>query len=408
MTRTPLGTTRLARLIAMLTIAVFGVGACGFDGLNSLPIPGAEGTDRGAYQITAVIPSAAGLVPNAPVMIDDATVGSVGPISVQDWNARVIIRLNEGVRVPRGAHVMIGMTSVLGSSHLEIVQPERPEGGVIEAGDEIPLTRCPQQNNIETDPDATPEPDINVAQQVGACSYPTTEQVLSSLSVVLNGGGLSQVGDIVTELNDVFTNRRDVVSRLVPRLNTLVTDLSGQTDNIISAMEGLDRLTATFNEQRPTVERALADGPEILQLLNDQRQQFTETLAAVGQLSRTSNDIISANDEDIKTIVANLSTLLDELSSTGPALPQSLDLLLTFPFPQHRIADIVRGDYLNGDLVLDLTFDRLEKGMFSGIGFVGPEGVFGQQAGAAGRGLDPFTSPLLPDEPAAEGDGGGN
>ena len=47
---------------------------------------------------------------------------------------------------------------------------------------------------------APPEPDINSAQQVPGCSYPTTEQVLSSLSVVLNGGGLSQFGDVVHEM----------------------------------------------------------------------------------------------------------------------------------------------------------------------------------------------------------------
>lgn len=380
----------------VLTAVLILLGGCGFQGLSSMPIPGAQGTDDGSYQITAMIPTAAGLTTNAPVMIDDATVGSVGEIRIKDWNAQVALRLDKGTQVPRGSHVMIGMTSVLGSMHLEIVQPEHPEGGMMAPGDEIPLTKCPEQANIAAPTGAEPIPDVNAAQQVAACTYPTTEQVLSSLSVVLNGGGLSQLGDIVHEMDSVFTGRQDAIDKLLPRLNTLVSDLDRQKENIVSAIDGLNRLSATINEQTPTVERALADGPQILQLLVDQRPHLTDTLAALDRLSRTTNDILTANSDDIRNIVKNLSPLLDQLQATGPALSESLGLLFTFPFVEDKIPAIVRGDYVNGDLVLDLTFDRLKKGMFSSVGLVGPEGVVGAPAGAAKRGLDPFTSPLVP------------
>ncbi|GAC53918.1 MCE family protein [Gordonia amicalis] len=369
---------------------------CSFDGPNSLPVPGAEGTGGGSYQITALIPSAAGLVNNAPVLIDDANVGSVGDIAVKDWNAQVTIRLNDGVIVPRGSHVMVGMTSVLGSTHLEIVQPAEPEGGRLEAGDEIPLTKCPEQSNIVTDPKVPTVPDINAAQQVAACTYPSTEQVLSSLSVVLNGGGLSQVGDIVHEMSQVFGGRETQIKKLIPRLTTLVADLNAQKDNIIRATEGLDRLSRTMNEQKDTIERALDASPQILQLLVDQRQQFLDTLASVSKLSKTANDILGANSEDIVTIVKGIEPALDQLQASGPAMTQSLNILLTFPFYEPTIRQIVKGDFVNSDLTLDLTVDRLSETMFAGLGVTGPEGVFGRPAGAAARGLNPFTAPLIP------------
>ena len=369
---------------------------CSFDGPNSLPVPGAEGTGGGSYEITAVIPSAAGLVNNAPVLIDDATVGSIGDIEVQDWNALVTMRLNDGVIVPRGSHVMVGLTSVLGSTHLEIVQPAEPEGGRLEPGDQIPLTKCPEQSNIVTDPSVPAVPDINAAQQVSACTYPSTEQVLSSLSVVLNGGGLSQIGDIVHEMSDVFGGREEQIKELIPRLNTLVADLDAQKGNIIRATEGLDRLSRTMNEQKGTIERALADAPQILQLLVDQRQQFLDTLGSVATLSKTANDILDANSEDIVTIVEGIEPALDQLQAAGPAMTQSLNILLTFPFYEPTIRQIVKGDYVNSDLVLDLTVERLSKSMFASLGVTGPEGVFGRPAGAAARGLNPFIAPLQP------------
>lgn len=369
---------------------------CSFDGPNSLPVPGAEGTGGGSYEITALIPSAAGLVNNAPVLIDDATVGSIGDIEVEDWNALVTIRLNDGVIVPRGSHVMVGLTSALGSTHLEIVQPAEPEGGRLEAGDQIPLTKCPEQSNIVTDPSVPAVPDINAAQQVSACTYPSTKQVLSSLSVVLNGGGLSQIGDIVHEMSEVFGGREDQIKKLIPRLNTLVADLDAQKGNIIRATEGLDRLSRTMNEQSGTIERALDDSPQILQLLVDQRQQFLDTLGSVATLSKTANDILDANSEDIVTIVEGIEPALDQLQAAGPAMTQSLNILLTFPFYEPTIRRIVKGDYVNSDLTLDLTLERLDKSMFASLGVTGPEGVFGRPAGAAARGLNPFIAPLQP------------
>ncbi|MFW0788579.1 MlaD family protein [Gordonia sp. CPCC 205333] len=383
-------------IAAVVTVGALAVGAsaCGFEGPQSVSVPGAPGTGDGAYEISAMIPSAAGLVTNAPVMLDDATVGSIGSIKVKDWNADVVLRLNQGTRIPRGSQVMVGMTSVLGSSHLAILQPENPAQGMMRPGDEIPLTKCPEQENLATP--ANPIPDITAAQQVQACTFPTTEQVLSSLSVVLNGGGLSQFGDVVHELNAVFAGRQDVIAKLIPRLNTLVGDLNAQRDNIIRAMEGIDRLSATINAQTPTVERALTDGPQILQLLIDQRVQFTNTLAAVGRLSSTTDSILTANDTDLRVIIKNLVPVVDELSKTGPALTQSLGLLLTFPFYEAAIPKIVKGDYVNSDLTLDLTFKRLGGGLFSSVlasRVVGPEGLTSKPAGAAKRGLNPFTSP---------------
>ena len=60
-----------------------------------------------------------------------------------------------------------------------------------------------------TAPESGGEPNVTVAQQIRKCTVPSTEQVLSSLSVVLNGGGLSQVGSVVDELNKVFLGRAD-------------------------------------------------------------------------------------------------------------------------------------------------------------------------------------------------------
>ncbi|WP_301546761.1 MCE family protein [Gordonia sp. X0973] len=319
---------RAGAVVALGTALTVGLVGCGFGGANTLPVPGTPGTGDGAYRISAIIPTAAGLVTNAPIMLDDATIGSIGRITVDNWNARVEMRLDKGTRIPSGSHVMVGMTSVLGSSHLAILQPDNPSGAMLTAGATIPLAKCPEQENLSPASGGPAIPDVSVAQQVSACTFPTTEQVLSSLSVVLNGGGLAQFGDIVSEVNKVFNGRQDTITKLVPRLNQLVGTLNNQRGDIIRAIEGLDRLTDTMNAQRPTIEKALADGPKILQLFVDQRQPLVDALGAIGRLSRNADDILKANGDDIRLAVKSLDATLDQLQSTGLSLSQSLSVLL--------------------------------------------------------------------------------
>lgn len=407
MTRRGAVMRRLA--VAVSCAAVLATSACSFQGLNSLPVPGAQGTGDGSFRVTALIPNAANLVQNAPVLMNDATVGSVGAITVRDWKALVTLRLNKGTRIPVGSHVMVGITSVLGSLNLQVVQPDSPTQGFMRDGQEIPASQCPTQDNIAAPTTAAPVADITSAQQVAQCTYPTVEQVLSSLSVVLNGGGLSQIGDVIHELNATLGGRQDTIRELIPRLTTLVTDLDRQRGNIVRAVEGLDRLSSSFNAQSDTIDRALADGPRILKVLVDQRVHLTDTLASVGRLSRNTDDILKANGDDLTTIVKNLVPVLDQLQASGKSLTQSLNILVTFPFAESVIPKIVKGDYVNAVINLDLTNGRLSRGAFASIGAAapsavyGPEAVLGSPAGAAKRGANPFTAPLREDAPEVKG-----
>ncbi len=50
-------------------------------------------------------------------------------------------------------------------------------------------------------------------------TYPTTEQTLSSLSVIVNGGGLGQIGDIIHNFNVALSGREPEIRELLTRLD---------------------------------------------------------------------------------------------------------------------------------------------------------------------------------------------
>jgi len=368
---------------AMTAVVALTVSGCEWGGLNSVPMPGTAGRGDGAYEVQVRMPNVTTLTQNSPVRVDDVTVGSISRIEVEDWHALVTVSLEPDVELPANATARIGQTSLLGSQHLELAPPfDEPARGRLEPGDIIPLDR--------------------------AGAYPTTEQTLSSLSVVLNGGGLAQINDITTELNAALVGREGSIRDLLPRIDELVSTLDAQRGDIVSAMEGMDRLAATVNGQNDTLVRALEDLPAALDVLSEQRTDLTAAMTALGEMSSVASRLVESSNDDLKANLQGLAPTLRALADSGNSLTEVLGVLLTYPFPQAGIDQIIRGDYANLAMTIDLTLDRLDLNFLTGTPLAGrlagPEGILGRDAGLAAQAVDPFRAPLAP--PVAPADTG--
>jgi phospholipid/cholesterol/gamma-HCH transport system substrate-binding protein len=368
-------------MVAVGLAMALGVSGCEWDGLNSLPMPGTEGTAPGSYEVRIQMPNVTTLTRNSPVRVHDVAVGTVSKIEVEDWHALVTVTLNPDVQLPANAVAKIGQTSLLGSNHLELAEPtDQAPDGRLRAGDVIPLAR--------------------------AGTYPTTEQVLSSLSVVLNGGGVAQLETITHELNAAFTGREEAIRDLLPQLNELTTNLDRQTGDIIAAMSGLDRLGGQLAEQRDVVAAAIEQIHPALTVLADRRANITRALTALGELSDVVRRIVDASGEDLKANLRSLVPALKSLSDTGGDLTEALKILATFPFPMKNLDHAIKGDYLNLFMTVDITGKRLDSNFLTGtpLGgrFGGVEGALGSFApGTAAQNGDPATGPLQAPPPAA-------
>ncbi|WP_072687005.1 MCE family protein [Rhodococcus marinonascens] len=353
---------------------------CEWEGLNSLPLPGTEGRGDDAYTVEIQMPNVTTLTQNSPVRVNDVTVGTVTGIDVQGWHALVSVSINGDVQLPANATAKIGQTSLLGSQHVELAPPvDTAAEGRLENGDVIPIER--------------------------AGAYPTTEQTLSSLSVVLNGGGIAQIRDITQELNAALGGREEAIRDLLPQLDQLVTSLDQQKGDIIGAMEGLDRLSGTVNAQKATLDAALEGIPPALEVLVEQRQNLTTALVEVGKLSDTVTRLVESSGEELKANLRNLTPVLRELANSGSALTEVLTLMLTYPFPMKTMDDAIKGDYANLMMMIDMTNERIDNNFLTGTALGGSlggvEGAVGALAGVAGESGDPLRAPLLPAEDPA-------
>jgi phospholipid/cholesterol/gamma-HCH transport system substrate-binding protein len=362
---------RAAAVGALLGIIVVSGAGCDWRGANSLSLPGTEGSGRGSYTISAQLPDVVNLQRNSRVRIGDVNVGTVTKIERQGWNAVVTMTLNGDVELPANATATVGQTSLLGSLHIELAAPKgvAPEGKLHD-GSVIPLS--------------------------SGRTYPTTEQTLASLSLLLNGGGIGQLQDITQALSSAFAGREGDLRSLIEQVNIFIGNVKGQTEDIIAATDSLNKLVGQIADQKPMVDKALKTIPRALAVLGDQRQALVDALVELGKFSALTADSVNQTKESLAKELNDIGPVLESLANAGPAMVRSLSFLTTFPFVKENITNFFRGDYVNLTGVFDLTLSRIDAGFFTGTRW---EGDLTELEMQWGRTLGQLPSPYTANNP---------
>ncbi|CAJ1498025.1 virulence factor Mce family protein [[Mycobacterium] burgundiense] len=344
--------TRVAQIkraagAAMLGALATALTACsGWTGLNSLPLPGTEGHGPDAFTIQVQMPDVDNIEQNSRVRVGDVTVGNVTKIERQDWHALVTMNLNGNVDLPANARATIGQTSLLGSLHIELAPPVdvEPEGR-LQQGSLIPLS--------------------------SSGAYPTTEQTLAAVSLLLNGGGVGRIQDITTAFATAFDGREADLRSLIEQLDLFIAYNNDQKEDIIAATESLNSLVGQFADQKPVVDKALETVPDALDVLKEQRTALADALTKFGQFSALTADTVNQTKESLVQELRDLGPVLKSLADAGPSMTRALSFYPTFPWPKETLDNWMRGDYGNLSLVFDLTLSRIDTGFFTGTRWEG-------------------------------------
>ncbi len=332
---------RAKATVAIAIVIVAGISGCEWRGLNSLPLPGTQGGGPGSFVIRAQMPGVNNIQPNSRVRVADVTVGTVTKIERQGWHALLTMRINGDVDLPVNATVKLGQTSVLGSLHVELAPPVgEPPHGRLRDGALIPLAH--------------------------AAAYPSTEQTLAALALVLNGGGLGQVQDITEALSTAFHGREQDLRSLLGQLKTFTATLSDQTSDIIAATDSLNDLVGKFAAQKPVLDRALATVPDAIAVLNGERSNIVELADRLSKFSALTVDSVNKTKANLVKELKEVGPVLESFANAGPSMTRWLSLITTFPFANEEVEKVQRGDYTNLTMIIDLTLSRLDSGLLTG------------------------------------------
>jgi phospholipid/cholesterol/gamma-HCH transport system substrate-binding protein len=314
---------RAAIAAAALAIAVAGCSTGGFNGIYSLPLPGGASLGSHPYTVTARFANVVDLVPQSAVRVNDVAVGRVSRIYLppHSWTANVTMVINGDVRLPANADAELRQSSLLGEWFVSL---SPPPGGLAEGrlanGAVIPLPRT--------------------------TGNATVEEVLGALSLLLNGGGIAQLHTIDSQLNAALNGNEPQIRSLLSQINDLATNLNAHRHDITSALDGLNELSRTLRSRDQQIGNVLDNLTPGLRVLRDQRAQLVTLLNSLHTLSGVAVDTINKSKADTVASLRALAPILRNLADAGQALPQSLQVLLTYPFTDQVLKDI-KGDYLN-------------------------------------------------------------
>ncbi|MFD7710745.1 MCE family protein [Streptomyces sp. NPDC059785] len=306
-----------------LALGAFAGTAPHFDGIEDLPLPGGADLGSHPYTVTAELDDVLSLVPQAAVKVNDVAVGRVTRIRLdgEDWSARVTMEINGDVELPADSGARLEQSSLLGEKYIQLVAPAKPAGtGRLGNGDVIPVSRTGRNTEVE--------------------------EVFGALSLLLNGGGVAQLKTITQELNKALGGREPQVRSMLKRVEELVGNLDDHRGDITDALDGVNRLAATLAGRKDDVRTVLTDVSPGLKTLHEQRGSLLTMLRSLDTLSDVAVSTVNTSKDDMVADLKALAPTLKALADAGSDLPDSLQVLLTYPFTD-EVLNGVKGDYLN-------------------------------------------------------------
>ncbi|MFD5826032.1 MCE family protein [Lentzea sp. NPDC060358] len=321
----------MRKLVIGLTavLLVSGCGSGGFDGVYTLPLPGGADVGDHPYRVKAQFQDVLDLVPQAGVKVNDVPVGRVEQIDLgsDGWTAEVTMLVNGDVQLPANAFAKLRQSALLGEKFVELGKPADATGKLADNA-VIPLSKTNRN--------------------------PEVEEVFGALSMLLNGGGVAQLQNITKELNAAMEGNEQEIRSLLGNLDTFVGELDKHKAEIVRALDLINRLGGTLAQQREKIAVALTDLEPGLRVLAEQRTQLVTLLKSLNTLSDVATDTVNRSRDDIVADLKALQPTLTKLVESGQNLPKSLELLLTYPFPDEAL-DGIKGDYTNAFIDLDLN-----------------------------------------------------
>ncbi|USX50661.1 MCE family protein [Lentzea sp. HUAS12] len=320
---------RKLALVLSAVVLVSGCGSGGFDGVYNMPLPGGADVGDHPYTVKAQFKDVLDLVPQAGVKVNDVPVGRVEKIDLgsDGWTAEVTMLVNGDVRLPANAFAKLRQSALLGEKFVELGKPKDASGTLADNA-VIPLDKTNRN--------------------------PEVEEVFGALSMLLNGGGVAQLQNITKELNAAMAGNEQEIRSLLGNLNTFVGEFDKHKAEIVRALDSLNRLSGTLAQQREKIAVALTDLEPGLKVLAEQRTQLVTLLQSLDKLSDVATDTVNKSRDDIVASLKALQPTLTKLAQSGQNLPKSLELLLTYPFPDEAL-DGIKGDYTNAFMDLDLN-----------------------------------------------------
>lgn len=329
---------------AVVAAAAIALSGCSSLVLENLPAPDALG-GAGRYTITAQFRDVENLALGAKVKLEGVVVGDVLSIATKNYVANVKMEIEKRFPLSKDAKFQIRFTTPLGEDFVSVRSIRKPGVGDLKNGAMV---------RLDNTSDA-----------------PTIEDTFAAVSTLLNGGGLSQIHIIATELQTMLRGRTGQVRDLTNQLQTVVANFDAHKGDLDNALTALASLTKQLNDGNSLINQALEQFPSTIQLLATDTGKLSHLLTRVSKLGDTVRGLVNNTSDNLATMLDNLRPTLDALKSADGDLIPTFKSLINFGTLFDRAAP---GDYVN--LYLNIY------GLFESPGYKPQKGGYPNSDGA--------------------------
>lgn len=244
------------------------------------------GKEKG-YTIKVRLQSATGVDLKSPVKIAGVEVGKVEDIRLDEDKAKLILRIDDGVKIPEDSEVVVRGTGLMGEKHIEII-PGSPQARRLKPGEELVKS--------------TPPTDMDQLFSQLSDVITDIKGVTSSMNKVLGGDeGRESLKAIIDNIRDISEN-----------LNMAFTEnkLGRMIENFEAFSQDMREISS---QNRDALNQTIANLEEFSKVLKDRTPEISDSLKlAADNLS----DILKENRGNLKDTVENIKTASNKLQDT--------------------------------------------------------------------------------------------
>jgi phospholipid/cholesterol/gamma-HCH transport system substrate-binding protein len=276
-------------------------------GASSCALPGRV---VGPVEITAVFDDVGDLVSGHSVQVADVRVGSITGIELtEDYQAKVTMRIKDGLALPANSEALLRTTSLLGEKFIELRPLRDDDGEVVPAG------------SVLADGDTVTR----------ASEAPELEFVAEEAVNLLAGVATNDLSRLIETGAVGFGGRAVELGTLLDSLSVVSGTLAEQTGNIVDIIDGLDRATTTLAGGSERVEQLLLNLADTTQVLADNRELTLQTLRDLTRLARDQNELVFQPFRDaLHRQIGQLDAILQIVAGQRHEVGVLVDWLATF------------------------------------------------------------------------------
>lgn len=215
------------------------------------------------YRVEAVFDSVSGLDTKAAVRMAGVQIGTVESVALDDSRAKLVLRIDPGVKIPRGSEAAVKTMGLLGDKYVDLVPPARNAGEGGAGRERAGIGAYRDGERIEVT--ASPSDADKLISQLSAIADDVKQVTASLRNVFGSRRGERSMEDMLHDLRETTANIREFSyalkgdgSELVARLNDLARSLNTvvdeNRDNLKVSLENIREATKSAEMALASIE----------------------------------------------------------------------------------------------------------------------------------------------------------